>query len=196
MGTRTTPATRVDDTSARDRILAVAEQLFADQGYDRTSTARIASAAQVPQGLIFYHFKTKLDLLLAIVRDREITALDAELARIRPADDARAAVGQLWARLVRVLGRPSNLRRIVMQELNTHEQVRERAVALQDQLADSVAQHLARLTGAPQPAEPAYVAAARLLCMYAGMAPLLGPKIATRLRPDEVADLVVGGLPG
>ena len=67
---------QVEDLSARDRILEAAERLFAEQGFDRTSTARIAAAASVPHGLIFYHFKTKMDLLLAVVRDREVLALD------------------------------------------------------------------------------------------------------------------------
>ena len=44
--------------SAQERILAAAEKLFAERGFDRTSTARIATEAGVPHGLIFYHFKT------------------------------------------------------------------------------------------------------------------------------------------
>ena len=54
----------------RQAIIETAERLFAEYGYDATSTARIAHEAGVPSGLVFYHFATKLDLLLAIVHER------------------------------------------------------------------------------------------------------------------------------
>lgn len=56
--------------SKRQVIIETAERLFAEHGYDATSTARIAHEAGVPSGLVFYHFATKLDLLLAIVNER------------------------------------------------------------------------------------------------------------------------------
>jgi AcrR family transcriptional regulator len=54
----------------RQLIIETAERLFAEHGYDATSTARIAHEAGVPSGLVFYHFATKLELLLAIVQER------------------------------------------------------------------------------------------------------------------------------
>jgi AcrR family transcriptional regulator len=54
----------------REVIVETAERLFAEHGYDATSTARIAHEAGVPTGLVFYHFATKLELLLAIVHER------------------------------------------------------------------------------------------------------------------------------
>ena len=54
----------------RQVIIETAERLFAEHGYDATSTARIATEAGVPSGLVFYHFATKLDLLLAVVQER------------------------------------------------------------------------------------------------------------------------------
>ena len=62
-----------DDLTARERILAAAERLFAERGFDHTSTALVAAEARVPQGLIFYHFKTKMELL-ASDESRFITA--------------------------------------------------------------------------------------------------------------------------
>ncbi|MEU4191941.1 helix-turn-helix domain-containing protein [Kribbella sp. NPDC026611] len=60
--------------SKRQLIVETAERLFAEYGYDATSTARIAHEAGVPSGLVFYHFATKLDLLLAIVQERPTPA--------------------------------------------------------------------------------------------------------------------------
>jgi AcrR family transcriptional regulator len=60
--------------SKRQVIIETAERLFAEHGYDATSTARIAHEAGVPSGLVFYHFATKEELLLAIVHERPTPA--------------------------------------------------------------------------------------------------------------------------
>jgi AcrR family transcriptional regulator len=51
----------------RQRILAAALDLFAQQGFHRTSTRQIAQAAGVAEGSIFNHFPTKKDLLVAVM---------------------------------------------------------------------------------------------------------------------------------
>ena len=140
------PAT-ADDQSARDRILAAAEQLFAERGFDRTSTASIAAAASVPHGLIFYHFKTKMDLLLAVVRDREVLDLDEMLPPPTVGADLTLAVAETWAHLSSALGRPSIVRRIIFQELAAHPEVRQRALNLHDQITAVVSAHLAQISG-------------------------------------------------
>jgi len=58
------------DARARERILDAAEQLFAAHGFDGTATARIAKAAAVPKGLLFYYFPAKSDLLQALFDER------------------------------------------------------------------------------------------------------------------------------
>ncbi len=189
---------QVEDLSARDRILEAAERLFAERGFDRTSTARIAAAASVPHGLIFYHFKTKMDLLLAVVRDREVLALDSLLPPVAAATDASAdlapAVADLWQHLSAALGRPSIVRRIIFQELAAHPEVRQRALELHDEIAAIVSQHLAALSGLADHPRPEHEAAARLLTIAAGMAPLLGEPGQGRLDAEAVAALIAGGL--
>ncbi len=51
----------------KKRVLATAIELFASQGFDGTSTLQIAAQAGVSQATIFKYFKTKEDLLLAIL---------------------------------------------------------------------------------------------------------------------------------
>ena len=55
------------EDSAKERILAAAEELFADSGFDATPTSRIAERAGVPKGLVHYYFNCKKDLLAALV---------------------------------------------------------------------------------------------------------------------------------
>ncbi|CAJ61983.1 MULTISPECIES: TetR/AcrR family transcriptional regulator [Frankia] len=184
--------------TARERILAAAEVLFAEHRFDRTSTARIAAAAGVPHGLIFYHFKTKMDLLLAVVqRDRVTTLgeLDLPPSDLPPSEgtDPRRAVAELWRHLTVVLGRPSPVHRIVLQELAVHEEIRRRAMESTDAAAAVIAGRLARIFGRDDPT-PEQVAAAQLLTFAASMAPLLDQPDHTLVDPDALAALLARGL--
>lgn len=60
-----TPA-RADAATARQRLLDAALRLFAEQGYDKTSTREIAEAAEVNLGGIAYYFGDKASLYRAV----------------------------------------------------------------------------------------------------------------------------------
>lgn len=54
-------------TEKQKKILEMALELFAEEGFHGTSTSKIAKAAHVSEGLIFRHFKNKEGLLTAIL---------------------------------------------------------------------------------------------------------------------------------
>ncbi len=54
-------------TKKQIKILGSALELFAEEGFQGTSTSKIAKAAGVSEGLIFRHFKNKDGLLNAIL---------------------------------------------------------------------------------------------------------------------------------
>ncbi|HAQ06221.1 MAG TPA: TetR family transcriptional regulator [Bacillus bacterium] len=54
-------------TEKQKKIMVSAIESFAKKGYSATSTSEIAKKAGVAEGTIFRHYKTKKDLLLAIV---------------------------------------------------------------------------------------------------------------------------------
>jgi len=182
-----------DDLPARERILATAERLFAERGFDRTSTARIAAAAEVPHGLIFYHFRTKMDLLLAVTRADRWSALDDVVPPLAPGTGLTPAVMALWQRMSAVLGEPSAARKIILQEAGAHPEIQARALEYQDQITAIVADYLARASSAAAPG-PAHEAAARLLTITAGLAPLVGPPGAAIIAPADLAELITTGL--
>jgi AcrR family transcriptional regulator len=186
------------DRTARGRILDAAERLFAERGFDHTSTALIAAEARVPQGLIFYHFKTKMELLLAVIREDQATLLDGLLPAPAAAGGAgtglRPAVAALWRHLSGVLGEPSPVRRIMIQELAAHPEIRQRALELHAQMAALVARYLAQASHHPGEPRPEHEAAARLLTIAAGMAPLLGEPSLTLIPPGALAALISDGL--
>lgn len=53
----------------RGRVLAAARQLFAKQGFERTTIRQIAQAAGVSSGSVMAHYKSKMALLLAIMQN-------------------------------------------------------------------------------------------------------------------------------
>ena len=54
----------------RQRIVDAANQLFYRKGYNRTSFTDVVDAAEVPRGNIYYYFKTKDDILKAVIANR------------------------------------------------------------------------------------------------------------------------------
>jgi len=58
---------RLQSQDSRDEILKAATQLFAGRGVHETSMAEVAREAKVSKALIFWHFKTKEELFVAVL---------------------------------------------------------------------------------------------------------------------------------
>ncbi|WP_433649180.1 TetR/AcrR family transcriptional regulator [Micromonospora zamorensis] len=63
----------------RDRIKAVALELFTEQGYEKTSLREIAERLNVTKAALYYHFKSKDDIVASFVEERleKMDALNA-----------------------------------------------------------------------------------------------------------------------
>ncbi|MER8001944.1 helix-turn-helix domain-containing protein [Streptomyces sp. NPDC095613] len=55
--------------NTRQRIQDVALELFAEQGYEKTSLREIAERLDVTKAALYYHFKTKEDILISLFED-------------------------------------------------------------------------------------------------------------------------------
>ena len=93
---------RVDSrrTDTRDRALAVALELFARRGYTATSLREIAEQLGVTKAALYFHFRTKEEILTAIMRGYldGIAELADEAAAKRPlGDDGRAELIRRFA---------------------------------------------------------------------------------------------------
>jgi TetR/AcrR family transcriptional regulator, transcriptional repressor for nem operon len=69
----------------RERLVASAADLLHRQGVERTTLAEIAHAADVPPGNVYYYFKTRDDLVHAVI-EAQVQQVRALLARL----DARS----------------------------------------------------------------------------------------------------------
>lgn len=55
--------------NTRQRIQDVALELFAEQGYEKTSLREIAEHLDVTKAALYYHFKTKEDIVISLFED-------------------------------------------------------------------------------------------------------------------------------
>jgi AcrR family transcriptional regulator len=56
-----------NESNRRDELLRVSARLFREKGFDGTTIRDISTAAGMHSGSPFYHFKTKQDILLAVM---------------------------------------------------------------------------------------------------------------------------------
>ena len=86
-------------SSARERVLDVATELFATQGYDATSVAQVIDRAGLTKGGFYHHFASKDALLYEVYGDlitRQLEHMDAILAkRLPPAQTLRELITDL-----------------------------------------------------------------------------------------------------
>jgi TetR/AcrR family transcriptional repressor of nem operon len=69
------PTTAPARPPKRERLVASARELVYEQGVQRTTLAQIAERADVPPGNVYYYYKTRDELVEAVI--------DSRLARIR-----------------------------------------------------------------------------------------------------------------
>ena len=88
-----------DTYATRDRIVRAADQLFYQQGFQHTSFTHIAEAVSISRGNFYHHFKSKDEILDAVISLR-LTDTNQMLARWQikgatPADRIRSFIYML-----------------------------------------------------------------------------------------------------
>jgi AcrR family transcriptional regulator len=85
--------TTKDEAGTRDRVLDVAERLFAERGLNAVSIRDITSEAEANLGAINYHFGTKEGLIVAVL-ERRMVPLEEQRLKALDAVEAAAKTGQ------------------------------------------------------------------------------------------------------
>ena len=65
-----------EPSGKRDRLVLAARELIHSQGIERTTLADVADASGVPLGNVYYYFKTKNELVEAVVNSRMQELID------------------------------------------------------------------------------------------------------------------------
>ncbi|MBL7260003.1 TetR/AcrR family transcriptional regulator [Paractinoplanes lichenicola] len=148
----------------RQALVDAATRLFETQGYEGTTIADIAAAAEIGTRTFFSYFATKEDLLFPEAEDRLRAALDAIAARDpgdRPAEVLLIAlrhVGEASDEIV------SPLAALRLELISTVPSVRGRGLQIQQDAQLEIARHLA----AAFPDELDVVGAAALTGAFVG----------------------------
>jgi AcrR family transcriptional regulator len=136
-------------TDTRSRVQKVALELFAEQGYEKTSLREVAERLGVTKAALYYHFKSKEDIVHSFTDDyfAEIDAL-LDWAKDQPrSDETRREILDRYVSIV--LGGSEVFRfleqnRASMQTMEAgkervHQRFRDRLDALVDVLAGAEA---------------------------------------------------------
>jgi len=123
------------------RILAVAERLFGDRGYDGVSIGDVAGEAGVSKANVFHHFADKQTLYERVLADA-CARLDVELKPTLDIDaDARGRIAHIVASYRRYLRSHPSTARLLLRELIDHRDCADsgRAFELFVRLLDKLA---------------------------------------------------------
>ncbi|WP_329459793.1 TetR/AcrR family transcriptional regulator [Streptomyces sp. NBC_01497] len=172
-----------------------AQRLFAEGGFDATSTASVATVADVPAGLVFYYFPTKRDLLMAVVRERayrgSLPQVIAEGGGEEPEEILRRAVEEL----ARVFNLHRDTQVILYREAHTHPEIQELASGLVASSTGDLAGLLAALPGVRADAD-GRAAAARLVVSGLLMDNFLQPEGVDPARFEPAVRLLAAAVSG
>jgi AcrR family transcriptional regulator len=109
--------------------MATAIDCFARYGYQGTSIERIATAAGVTKGALYYHFRDKEELLFEAVQDRIGEFERKVVGSVSPETDPAGALAEIARVCVQIATR-NNLRRFILtlmvEALDTNPQLSER----------------------------------------------------------------------
>jgi AcrR family transcriptional regulator len=91
----------------RERLVASAGDLLHRQGAFATTLAQVAEAAAVPPGNVYYYFKTKDDLIRAVIEARtgQVRAMLGTLQTRRSPAARLKALAQQWAQMAELVAR-------------------------------------------------------------------------------------------
>ncbi|WP_329246548.1 TetR/AcrR family transcriptional regulator [Actinoallomurus sp. NBC_01490] len=180
---------------ARERIMDAAQRLFAERGYDATSTAKIAAAADVPSGLVFYYFATKRDLLMAVIRERAYRGTLPRVVTGAGDEGVEEVLRRAVTELAEIFGRSRNSQMILFREAHVDPELRELAARLVASSTGDLADLLAAVPEVEADAD-GRAAAARLLISGLLMDNFLRPDGVDAARSEPAVRLLAGALTG
>ncbi|AEW94534.1 MULTISPECIES: TetR/AcrR family transcriptional regulator [Streptomycetaceae] len=126
----------------RQRIQDVALELFLERGYEKTSLREIAEKLDVTKAALYYHFKTKEDIVIGLFQEfgRPLDELIA-WGRTQPSDlDTRLELLRRYSAALQTaspLFRFAHENQPTLRELSIGQSFRERITALTELVTDA-----------------------------------------------------------
>jgi AcrR family transcriptional regulator len=171
----------------RERIQAIALELFAEQGYEKTSLREIAERLGVTKAALYYHFRSKEDIVRSFVEDyrAELEQVIAWGASQPPIPETRA---EILRRYTDIVGGQLAVIRFMEQNQATMHTLMADSGARKKMFRDQF-MSLCDLLAPPGAALADRVrAVAAVICI--GMSPMILQREAAS--PEELHDAVLG----
>jgi AcrR family transcriptional regulator len=128
-------------TDTRARIQQIAVELFTEHGYEGTSLREIAEQLGVTKAALYYHFKSKENIILSLVQDYQ-AQMDALIGWAREHPGSAATRREILTRYMHIVAERSQVFRMLHQNqaaLNTMAEalrtLKNAPLRLADQLA-------------------------------------------------------------
>jgi AcrR family transcriptional regulator len=168
----------------RETIVDVAFKLFAERGFDATTIADIAAAADIAPRTFFGYFATKEDVVTHDFGDIR-ASMRARLRDREPGETAIDALRAWVAELMKTVDFADPRERCRQQLLHESEALRAHdrhlRAGVEDLLAESIAEDLGEDTDSLR----ARMVAAATIAAFERIQELYGKKGAVKRRPDE-----------
>jgi AcrR family transcriptional regulator len=135
---RSDPRSRTD---TRARIQQIAVELFTEHGYEGTSLREIAERLGVTKAALYYHFKSKEDIILSLVEDYQ-AQMDALIAWAGSHPANAGTRREILSRYMHIVAERSQVFRMLHQNqaaLNTMASALRTLKSAPIQLADQLA---------------------------------------------------------
>jgi AcrR family transcriptional regulator len=126
------PSSTPEDT--RKRILSAAAEIFAENGYTRTTTRAIAEAAEVNEVTLFRHFGSKRTLLSEMIQEHSALPDLTTLIENQLSSDYRQDLIQLATVFFQTITARKEALRLMLCEARELPEIREVVVKVPDQL--------------------------------------------------------------
>jgi AcrR family transcriptional regulator len=131
----------------REIIIKAAGRLFREKGYEGTSVRDLANAVGLQSGSLFFHFKSKEEILLSLLEEglrRAVIILDRHLAAAVTPREKLSAI--LHGHLEAILQEERDAFYVVLRDWRTlSPQSRRKVIALRDEYEDRIARALNEL---------------------------------------------------
>lgn len=126
---------RPEDPARRRELIAAAAGLFRRHGFERTTVRDIARVVEVQSGSIFYHFRTKEEVLVAVMHEGMRQFADAARGPLQDARTPREKLRALFIGHLRALHGGGDEQAVVISEMRSlSPRARRRVVRLRDEV--------------------------------------------------------------
>jgi len=113
------------EPSTHEKIIKVAQKLFARNGYDGTTTKELAEKAGIAEGTLFRHFTNKKAILVEVATQGWVDLLTDLLTELSEMASYEAISHVMYKRMLR-LGDNYDMMRVCFMEVQFHQDLRER----------------------------------------------------------------------